>query len=207
MPIRKSLALLAALVALAGVALQFEAFRSRMGEFGVAAVLWRLLGFFTILSNLGAAATGLAVAFRPRSVLAGRRARLAVTVCVAVAGFVYAVALRGQWRASGIWAASDHLMHDASPVLFLALWFAARDGALVWRDSLYVAAAPALYFIYALARGAVDGWYAYWFLDPTRLSLPLFVLSAAILLAIFVLAGLALIAIDRRLSAKPAAGA
>jgi hypothetical protein len=202
MPLRKSLALLAAAAALAGVALQFEAFRLRMGEFGVAAVLWRLLGFFTILSNLGAAATGLAVAFRPGSVLAGRRARLAAAVCVAVAGFVYAVALRGQWRASGIWVASDHLMHDASPILFLALWFVARDGALAWRDALYVAAAPALYFIYALARGAIDGWYAYWFLDPTKLSLPLFVLSAAILLTAFILAGLALIAIDRKLAMK-----
>ena len=200
MPLRKTLALLAAAAALAGVALQFEAFRSRMGEFGAAAVLWRLLGFFTVLSNLGAAATGLAVALKPNSVLAAPRARLIAAVCVGVAGFVYAVALRGQWRATGLWEASDHLMHDASPILFLALWFAARDGALAWRDALYVAAAPALYFVYALARGAVDGWYAYWFLDPTRQSLPLFVLSAAILLSVFVAAGLALIAIDRRLA-------
>jgi hypothetical protein len=38
---------------------------------------------------------------------------------------------------------------------------------LKWRDILWALVPPALYCVYALARGTADGFYAYWFLNPT----------------------------------------
>lgn len=203
MTLRRYLALLAALVAISGIALQFAAWRShRDADVSSLWIVWRLLGFFTILSNIGAAATGFAQVFKPKSLLAGPQARLAFTVAVVVAGIVNAVALRGTWRPSPLGMIADHMIHDIAPALFLAAWLSARDGALKWSDALFAALPPAVYFLYALARGAVEHWYAYWFLDPDHMTLPQFLLSAVILLSAFTGVGMLMIAADRFLERR-----
>jgi hypothetical protein len=52
-------------------------------------------------------------------------------------------------------------------VLFLGAWVAGLHEQLKWRDILWALVPPALYCLYALARGAADGFYAYWFLNPS----------------------------------------
>ena len=65
---------------------------------------------------------------------------------------------------------------------------------------------PAAYVAYALARGAIDGWYAYRFLDPSRLSAIELAISLAVMLAGFALLAAALIALDRWLGRTAASG-
>jgi hypothetical protein len=69
---------------------------------------------------------------------------------------------------------------------------------------LTAALSPLGYLAYAMARGAADGWYAYWFLDPSRLSPADMAVSIAALLAAFCLIAAALILADRLLARGPA---
>ncbi len=62
-----------------------------------------------------------------------------------------------------------------------------------WGWSLY----PLAYFSYALARGGIEAKYAYPFIDVAQLGLAVVVLNAAAIAGLFVLAGFALVALDR----------
>jgi hypothetical protein len=73
-------------------------------------------------------------------------------------------------------------------------------GDLRWRDLKWALAGPAIYLAYALARGAIDGWYAYWFLDPNRQTLAELMLGIIGVLSIFALVAAAGIFADRRLA-------
>ena len=71
------------------------------------------------------------------------------------------------------------------------------------RRSAFWAVVPAFaYFIYALARGAADGWYAYWFMDPTSLPPVQMATNVAILLFVFLLVALALVGLDKWLAQR-----
>jgi hypothetical protein len=73
-----------------------------------------------------------------------------------------------------------------------------RDGSLRGRDVVRAAIWPALYAIYAIVRGAFDGWYAYWFLNPKdQTVLELLVSVAGLMLLVMAIAA-AMIAVDRK---------
>ena len=198
----RRVALFTAAFAWAALALQFALIVARMtGEgtsFGAAA--WRFLGFFTILTNGGVALVATAMVLGPQSMLAGPRARLATASAIVIVGIVYSVALRATWQPTGWQAVADHALHDVTPPLFALSWLLAGHGALAWRDIGWALAAPSLYVAYALARGAVDGWYAYWFLDPGALSAAAIAGNLAVLLAVFSLVAALLVAVDRWLA-------
>src|SRR5512140_2089681 len=96
-------ALLAALVAWASLALQFGLLidHPNMAGASIAVVVWRFLGYFTILTNVGVAIVATAMALRPDTTLAGPRARLATAVAIALVGLVYSLALRAIWNPTG----------------------------------------------------------------------------------------------------------
>lgn len=195
-----------ALTAFAALGLQLVLMIERMSAegAGLAAVLWRFVGFFTILANAGVAVVATAMAAAPAGRLAGPRVRLAAAASIVFVGLVYSLLLRSAWSPTGLQAVADHALHDATPLLFLAAWLLADHGALKWRDALWAAVPPLLYCVYALIRGAADGWYAYWFLDPNRLTPTQMVLSIALLaLALFIVA-LALVGADRWLARRAA---
>jgi hypothetical protein len=200
MKLKTAAALLAALAAWSMLGLQLALTLQNMAAAGLAAGLWRYLGFFTILTNLGVAVVASAMVVKPS--LAGPRVRLATAASILFVAVVYSLALRNVWHPTGWQAVADHGLHDATPLLFLVAWLLADHGALKWRDALWAMAPPLAYCLYAFARGAADGWYAYWFLDPHALS-PLklagciAVLSAAVLIIAF-----ALTAVDRRLGRR-----
>ena len=77
----------------------------------------------------------------------------------------------------------DHALHDAVPVLFLGAWVASLHEQLRWRDILWALLPPVLYLVYALARGAADGFYPYWFLNPATQAPVQIASSMAVLLA------------------------
>ena len=204
MTLRTALATLAALVAWAALALQLGLIVEKMTAEGATTVqaVWRFLGFFTILTNAAVAVVASAMALRPDGGLAGPRTRLATAAAILFVGIVYSVALRAIWRPTGWQAVADHALHDATPPLFLLAWLFAGHGALRWSDALRATIAPLAYCLYALARGAVDGWYAYWFLNPATLGAARLAANTLLLLAAFLPLALGLVALDRRLARR-----
>ncbi|HKC02800.1 MAG TPA: Pr6Pr family membrane protein [Sphingomicrobium sp.] len=173
-------AAIAGLVGWAGLALQFAVIVRNLGP---ATGLWRFVGFFTILTNIGAATVATAIALGATSGLGGARARLMAATSIITVGIVYSVALRALWSPTGLQKVADVALHDATPLLWLLLWLVHRARSVHWRELGYALIPPALYAAYALARGAVDGWYAYWFLDPAKQSPPELAVSIAVMIA------------------------
>jgi hypothetical protein len=184
--IERTLAGLAAIIGWAGLALQFWLIAQAMG-FGEG--LWRFIAFFTILANIGAAIVATAVAVRGTSKWDTPRARYVAATSIALVGLVYSLWLRNSWDPQGLQKLADHALHDAVPVLFLGAWVAGVHEQLKWRDILWALVPPGLYCAYALVRGAGDGFYAYWFLNPATQAPAEMAASVAVLLV--VVAGIA----------------
>ena len=82
---------------------------------GLLAGIWRFAGFFTILTNLGAAAVATAVALGYSRGLGGARARLMAATSILIVGSVYTLALRELWNPTGLQkvAERDRFRHIA----------------------------------------------------------------------------------------------
>jgi hypothetical protein len=193
----KLLAALAAIAGWAGLALQLVLMIQNMGA---GPALWRFFGFYTILTNIGAAAVATAVALGSTSRIAGARARLVAATSIIMVGIVYSVALRALWSPTGLQKTADVLLHDAAPLLWALLWLVGPHVRRRWSQVAWALLPPFLYCIYALARGAVEGWYAYWFLDPARQSPGELAASIIILLLAFSVLGALLAAVDQSLA-------
>src|SRR3954470_14654542 len=88
----------AALVGWAGLTLQLGLL---IGSLGPTLGLWRFVGFFTILTNLGAAVVASAIAVGASHGVGGQRARLVAATAIIMVGIVYSLALRGLWNPVG----------------------------------------------------------------------------------------------------------
>jgi phosphoglycerol transferase MdoB-like AlkP superfamily enzyme len=161
--IERTLAGLAAVVAWAGLALQFWLV---VKSLGLPEGIWRFLAYFTLLTNLGVAVVASAMASGSNGVLARPKARFVAATAIALVAIVYSLWLRASWSPEGLQRLADHALHDAVPVLFLSAWLASLHEQLKWRDFFWALLPPLLYAVYALARGSADGFYAYWFLNP-----------------------------------------
>lgn len=200
-------AALAALTAWSGLAIQLGLLMAQFEAQGLgpAAALWRFFGFFTILTNSAVALVATAMALRPEGRLAGPRSRMVTASAILMVGLVYTLALRHIWSPEGLQLAADHLLHDATPLLFTLAWLLFPHRGLGWRAGLWAAVPPLAYCIYAFARGAADGWYAYYFLDPAQMAPAQLAGTMGVLLAGFVAAGMLLVAADRMLARRSAA--
>lgn len=196
------LAGLIALVATVSLLGQFWVFIPLVREHGGHAghALWVFLGFFTVLTNGLIAWLCLA---RARGTWPARwpgpEATLAcLAVNIALVGSVYHLMLSHLWKPVGLHWWADQGLHSAVPVLFVAYWalFAPKHG-LRWSDALRWLAYPLAYLVYALARGALDGWYPYPFLDVGKLGYARVLAHAAGLCGAVALAGFALVAASR----------
>ena len=192
-------AALAAIVAWAALVLQLALMVHRIEAQGhsLAFALWRYVGYFTILTNTGGAIVATLMALRPASRLAGPRARLIAATAIIAVGIVYSVALRHAWQPNGWQTVADHALHDVTPFLFLIAWLLFPHGSLRWRDGLSATVPALAYCAYTFSRGAMDGWYPYYFLDPTQLPLVFLLSSMAILFFVFLIIGMLLAAADR----------
>lgn len=197
--IELSIAALAAIAGWVGLALQLYLI---VGNLGVGQGVWRFIGFFTILTNIGAAIVASAIALGS-GVLAGSKARVMAATSMVGVGLVYSLALRALWNPTGWQKVADIALHDATPLLWLLLWVFGRHFRLPWRAIGWALVPPFLYFVYALARGAIDGWYAYWFLNPAEQSVGQLAVSVAIMLVGFAAIAAALVAVDRWLWTEP----
>ena len=193
---------IAALVAWGALGLQLALSLAAAPEAGqsVAAAIWRFLGFFTVLTNLFVAIVATAATLAPRQALASARVRFAALVAILLVGIVYSLALRHIWNPQGWQAVADHALHDATPLLYLLAWLSGRHGTLGWQDAPRALVFPAAYLAYALARGAVEGWYAYYFLNPAQQGWVQFLISVATILGGVVATAWLMIAVDKFLA-------
>ena len=188
-------AAIVAMVAWAGLGIQFQA--TFASGYSVGETLWILLRFFTVLTNIGVAVT--------MSVLAlGKRVSPCwlggLTLAILLVGLVYMTLLRGLLELSGGALLADTLLHKATPVLVAFWWLAFADkGSLKWRDPLFWAIYPLIYLPSALTRGAAEGIYAYPFINVPDLGWPVVLTTCAVIAVAFVIAGLGLVALDRKL--------
>ncbi|MCY7338788.1 MAG: Pr6Pr family membrane protein [Sphingomonas bacterium] len=190
----RGLAAVVAAVGWAALALQLVLISDKLG-FGLGA--WRFIGYLTILTNIGAATVASAVALGSTRRIGGARARLMAATSIALVGLTYTIALRSLWNPEGLQKLADFGLHDVMPLLFVTMWALAPHGSLDRKDFVWALAPPALYAAYALARGAIDGWYAYWFLDPGTQNASGLLLSIAVVIAAAGVIAAILIAIDR----------
>jgi hypothetical protein len=150
--------------------------------------------YFTVLSNISAAAVLGALAVRPALARdhAMSVARGAVTLYMTVTGLVYAVLLAPAAADVSVnlkWV--DVVVHQIAPVVVLA------DYALLppsrrptWLHTATWLGFPAVWLVYTLVRGPRADWYPYPFLDPAESSTAEIIVSCigifAVLLALAV---------------------
>lgn len=158
--------------------------------------------FFTILSNLLAAACFAAHAFPGSRHLAFFRrpkAATAVALYMLVVAGIYIAILQGLWAPTGLMRLLDTLLHYVMPALFLVFWAAfVPKGATVYADIPRFLAFPFVYGVYVMVRGALTGDYPYPILNADRLGYPAALTNMAAILALFVILALAFVACDRR---------
>lgn len=191
-------AALIALTAFAALAIQFAATYAQ--GYGVAATLAILARYFTVLTNL-------AVAILFTALAAGRPVQPMVlggaVLAIMLVGIVYMTLLRGLVELSGGAWLADLLLHKVTPLLVPAWYLAfAPKGGLRWRDPVAWMLYPLVYLVYALGRGAMEGQYAYPFIDLAALGAVTVAVNAGALAAAFLLAGFGLVALDRHLGSR-----
>jgi hypothetical protein len=194
----RSFAGLIAIVAWIGMIVQFGTTTANMGSFPAAT--WHLLLFFTILTNLGIAATFTGVAlgkpgFGAPVLLGG------MTLSIVLVGVIYSLLLAGTAVLTGGDKFANVIMHYAVPILTPLFWLAyAPKGGLRARDPLIWAVFPLTYLAYALVRGGVEGQYPYGFLDVGKIGWMATASNATAIAIGLLLAGYLIVWLDRRLA-------
>ena len=127
--------------------------------------------------------------------------RATVLTCTVTAGIVFAFLVqqageRG-FRIDVPW--SDQVLHFILPVFALADWILTPGrGKALWRSLSYTLAFTFGWGGVTLVRGAVVGWYPYFFLDPDQVSgLAEFALLSSIAVSVFLIVGAGVIGSSR----------
>ena len=164
----------------------------------------KFFSFFTILTNLRAAAALLVPLVAPRSWLGEFLSRPSVRTVVAgyliMVGTVYFLLLRDLSQRQGFSLLLEQTLHYVTPPLCLIDWalFVPKRN-VDWRVGFAALGFPLAYVAWILVHGALTGWYPYPFLDVSELGYPVTLLNVAGLIAIFLALEVALVAIGRRL--------
>ena len=143
--------------------------------------LFRPAEYFSYFSIQGTIIAGSMLAFSGWLAWMGKPETKAVTIARAsattyaiVTAVVYNALLRdspGDIRDAGYdWpVVPNEIMHVWAAVLIVLDWLLiAGYPKLRLRASLWVAAYPLAWLIFSVTRGMLDGWWAYWFLNPNE---------------------------------------
>lgn len=99
--------------------------------------------------------------------------RLSTTVYVTVISVVYNALLRGlpgDIRDNGYnWPVMpNEIIHVWGPIFMVLDWLlVAGFSSVRLRAAFWVVLYPIAWILFSVVRGNIDGWWAYWFLDPT----------------------------------------
>ena len=172
---------------------------------GMAGSSLRFFSFFTILTNVLAAATLLVPLMAPHSAagrfLARPTVRTAVTGYIIMVGVIYYLLLRDLSQRQGWPMFFEYMLHYVTPPLFVIDWLAFVDKrALDWRIGVSALGFPLAYLVWTVIHGAATGWYPYPFIDAADLGYPRALLNTAGLVLVFVALEVALVGIGRLLA-------
>jgi len=161
--------------------------------------VWTYFSFFTILTNLLAAAALAAAALRrSASALVSPGIVTGIAASIVLVGIAYNLLLRNTWNPQGLQLLADVLLHDIDPLLFLGWWWlAASTQPLRYAEIIRWAGYPVAYFAYAMVRGAIDGFYPYPFVDVPTLGIARVIVNALAILVAFAAIAALLIAVAR----------
>ncbi len=143
--------------------------------------LFRPAEYFSYFSIQGTLIAGVMLAFTGWLAWMGKAetksvtiARVSATTYAIVTAVVYNALLRGSAgdiRDAGYdWpVVPNEIMHVWAAVLIVLDWLLiAGYPKLRLRASLWVAVYPLAWLIFSVSRGMLDGWWAYWFLNPNE---------------------------------------
>ena len=179
------------IVALISLYAQWTVSTSLMAGSTQLAVVWRMAGYFTVLSNVAAVLIMTSAVYFGK--IRARRAGL-ITVVMVVVGLGYHILLAGIWQPTGFAWWADQGLHTAVPVLTVLWWIAyAPKSGLKWPHAFSWLIWPIVYADYAIIRGLASGFYAYPFVDVQTLGIGQVVLNIGMLAVLFAVTGLLLI--------------
>lgn len=201
----RGLAALVATVSFAALALQYVLLvRLTLDTVGPLHATVKFFSYFTILSNLLVTAVCTTAAFdgdrNPPGWFARPAVRAGVALYIGVTGIIYVTILRHLWQPQGAQWWADTGLHYATPLLYGLWWlWAPGHGRVLWRDIASWLWFPLAYLLWTLLRGTWAGEYPYPFIDVGALGLVTALRNAAAMMALFVVAGVMLVGIDRGL--------
>jgi len=128
---------------------------------------FNLFSYFTIQSNLIVGIVLLASTLTPS--LRSDSLLRAATFWILITGIVFNVLLSKVYHPTGLAAVISVVHHTATPLAMLANWiFFEEKGRTRMRDIGLWLAYPVVYLTGSMVRGLIDGFYPYWFINPTR---------------------------------------
>jgi hypothetical protein len=202
----RAIAAIGALVGAFGLGLQYVILYANMTGEGASPLeaTWRFFAYFTILTNTFVTLVMARAALRPGSHagLNAPRVELMAATSILFVCIVYNLLLASRWDPQGWQKVADVVVHNVVPVIFALFWLLRPHGALTARDAGFAALWPFGYAAYGLTRGALDGFYPYFFMDPSTLSWPQIALNLTGLVAAFMLGAGLLLLLSRALGRR-----
>ena len=202
----RPVAALGALIGLFGLVLQYVLLYAGLSTDGASAldVLWRFYAYFTLLTNTFVTLVFARAALKPESFegLNASRVELMAVTSIMFVCIVYNVLLAARWDPQGWQKVADVIVHNVVPIVFLIFWALRPHGGLKWSHAVFAGLWPLAYAIYGLSRGALDGFYPYFFMDPAAASYVQIAVNVVGLFVAFLVGALLLIGISRALARR-----
>ena len=121
-------------------------------------------------------------------------------VYIFVVMLIYHFFLAGTWAPTGMQFVVDITLHYVVPLLYIFYWiFFGIKGRQKYSSSVSWLIYPFVYILYVLLRGAIINQYPYPFIDVTELGYPLVFRNIILIAVAYMIVGLILIIIDKRL--------
>lgn len=128
-----------------------------------------LFSYFTIQSNLIVGIVLLFSTLGPRPNPRSCALLRAATFWILITGIIFNVLLSKVYHPTGLAALISVVHHTLTPLAMLANWIIfEKKGRTTIRDIGLWLAYPVVYLAGSMVRGLFDGFYPYWFINPTR---------------------------------------
>lgn len=169
--------------------------------------LQHFFSYFSILTNLSVAVLLAGYVLFPESRLTRwfRQSanNAAILLYIVIVGLIFYALLYNYSRSTGWDLLGTHLIHGFVPIAYFLLWLSYfRKGDLQYRLSLKWLAAVLVYFVYVLIRGHFLNVYPYFFVNVERLGYGGVGLYAVGIALFFILVGLLIIVVDKKIGIK-----
>lgn len=198
----KAWRILIAVVACLGPALQYGLMVYDETLVSAAIRSVEFFSYFTILSNMLAAAALTAPLVAPASAFAALAERsgprASVATYLTITAVVYHTLLAWQWHPQGLRLVSDTVLHTIVPAAYLIdLALRGGQGEARWVVAAKAMAFPALFGLWTLVHGALSGFYPYPFMNVAKRGYPPVLLTMVEMSIAFALVALIFVALLR----------